>query len=162
MLNLQRIRGSKILGGDYLGVACGNLVEIRDNDPALRALIPAGTNFLPSSTPAFRGRKRLNLSSISSDCLIMMKSGKKKDNVSQPQLYVFINRGIESDQSLLIYTHLLASYRWPNGVLHIKKSSLKKMPVSLTSDLIRLGWKDLRLENGDDAFQYNLGKGIRR
>ena len=158
MYNLRRIKGLKSLGGDYLGIVSGNLVEARDNDPLIRRILPDGTNFKPSNRPAYHGRKRLNLISFSGTCLIMLKSGRSIMGTPQAQLYIYKNDGAEKDQELLSDARILASWRWPSGVLFIKKSAIKNMSQSLIEALILNGWKDLRSETGERAFEAVLPK----
>lgn len=158
MYNLRRIKGLKSLGGDYLGIASGNLIEVRDNDPLIKDILPEGTSFTPSRRPAYRGRKRLYLVSWSGTCLIMMKSGRSITNIPQAQLYIYKNNGTEKDNELLSDARILASYRWPSGVVFIQKSAIKKMSQNLIQALIRNGWKDLRSKQGDRAFEAVLPK----
>lgn len=158
MLNLQRIRGPKSLGGDFLGICSGFLVEVRDNDPGVRKLLPEAINLKPSSGPAYRGRKRLTLLNYSGTCLIMITTSHTKGGITYAKLNVYINEGSESDQDILAITRILASYRWPSGVLLITKSSLKMMSKGLLANLLAIGWADLRAESGQVAFSLQLPK----
>lgn len=156
MFNLQIIKGLKSLGGDYLGISSGFLVEVRDNDPGISLLLPEGVHFTPSFIPAYRGRRRLTLLNYGGNCLVMIKSSRSKGGAAQAQLYIYVNKGIESNRDVLAITRILASYRWPLGILYIKKPSLRQMHTTLPEDLRDMGWRDLRAEKGDRAFELSL------
>lgn len=158
MLNLQIIRSTRSRGGDYLGIASGFLLEVKDHDPALVRLLSERSDFKPLLTPAYRGRKRLCLLNYSETCLVIIKTGKAIAGKTCAKLYIYINHGPESDESVLALTRVLASYRWPSGVLVIAKSSLKKMPKDLPLALLKMGWIDLRQENDKLAFHLELPK----
>lgn len=87
MFNLRLIKGLKSLGRNYLGIAAGEFVEVRDNDPQIRNLLPEGTTFTPSVQLPYRGRKRLILLNYSSTCLVMIKSSRTLTGVAQAELY---------------------------------------------------------------------------
>lgn len=156
MHSLQKIKGLKSQGGDYLGIATGFLVEVRDHDPVVNALLPGGIKFERSSRHPYQGRKRLILSNPRGTILVMIKNGKKVEGLQHPELYVFINKSQEKDSHALTYITALASTRWPNGILTIKKKSLKKMPENFESLLRATSWHDLKNGTTDIAFQLKL------
>lgn len=156
MFNLQRIKGIKSQGGDYLGIAAGFMIEVRDNDPALHKLLPPGVNFKISPSPAYRGSRRLNLLNYSGTCLVTIRSGQVKAGIQQAKLELYINNGYESDMEVLAMTRILASYRWPAGILLVTKSALKKMPKALPSALIAAGWIKMSDKPGKVAYHILL------
>ena len=158
MLNLQRIRGLKSLGGDYLGICSGFLVEVRDNDPGVKKLLPESINLKLSSSPAYRGRRRLTLLNYSGTCLLRITTSHTRGGVPHAKLNVYINEGTENDREVLAITRILASFRWPSGMLLITKPSLKMMSKGLPENLLAMGWTDLRAESGQVAFCIQLPK----
>lgn len=158
MFNLQRIKGLKSQGGDYLGISAGFMIEVRDNDTGLHKLLPTDVNFKISHSPAYRGRKRLNLLNYSGTCLITIRSGQLKAGVQYAKLELYVNTGSESDVEVLAMTRTLASYRWPSAVLLITKAALKKMPESIPYALTAAGWKKMCDEPGKIAYQIHLPK----
>jgi len=158
MFNLQIIKRPKSQGGNYLGISVGFLIEVMDNDPGLHTLLPKGTHFKGSSAPAYRRHRRLNLLNYSGNCLIVIRSSQIKAGVRHAKLEIYNNKGQEDDLEVLAITQILASYRWPSGVLFVSKHTLKRMGKNLSEVFIRAGWRDMRNESGTIAFLTQLPK----
>lgn len=87
MLNLQLIRSTKSRGGNYLGIASGFLLQVKDHDPSIYKMLPEGANFRPSTTPGYRGRKRLILLNYSETYLVITKASNTKGGTVHAKLY---------------------------------------------------------------------------
>lgn len=158
MFNLQIIKRPKSEGGNYLGIAAGFLIEAMDNDPGIQTLLPPGTHFNVSSAPAYQGHRRLNLLNYSGNCLIVIRSSQIKAGIRHAKLEIYNNKGQENDVEVLAITRILASYRWPSGILFVSKRALKRMGNNLSGVFIRAGWRDMRDESGTIAFLTQLPK----
>lgn len=146
------------MGGDYLGITAGFLVEIRQTVPEVRNLIPENVKFSPSKKAPYRGVKSLTLTNYSNTSLIMIKSCRSRDGSLLAQLYLYKNNGRETDRETLSLVRLLASYRWPEGVLMIKKQDFRGMSSNFALVLQESGWEDLRKQPGVQAFRIKLPK----